>query len=548
MSDDIFADDDIFDDDEVAEDDSKKKRRGGRGRNKKKEKTEKGGRRSRGKKNADDAVAKVETSDGGQEKSSPLKGLQQWLLDSYNGIFKIVIEPQLPSYRVLGFMIISFLIGMFWAYNLAPTSYYNGAPHQMRSEHQDQYVIGIGAGALAGIYSETDVQELLSRVDSPTQRITRLREITDDGLQTEVALQQIEPLSQGIDGRDSPSGGSFFGTLITVIIAVIIFIAITWVFALAWGLLIGGYYERARLSIKKRLVGESEEDKAARETIEAERKRRAIREQMEADAKDAAAGGGDLGAPVTTKPSIYFKGRSYDDSFAIEDSDDMFLGEMGATIARTVGEAQELAGVEIWLFDKDDFVKTYTKLFVSEHTFNDPAAMSELENRVDNRAEDIAILKPGATLDLISNNLTVRAKVLETTPGTDASLPPNSHFDGLTIQMQAFQTQGSGSPAAPAPVPTPAAAGGLPDMSSYEIGPPPEMPSGMAPPPPPPASPSTSGQRDLSDYEIGPPPPGVKPLSPPPMGATRPSPNPLPELDDDDDPFGGTGDFTPVGG
>lgn len=538
MSDDLLTDD-LLDDLEDGDDKEKKRGRRRIGRRDKKDKNDKKAKATKADKSAAvAATASAASASNEDAKPSGLAGIRQWAIDSYNGIFKIVVEPQLPSYRVLGYMIMAFLFGMFWAYSIAPTVYYNGAPHQMRSEHQDQHVVSVAGAALAQMYSQADVQELLSRVDDPERRIARLLEATPDDRQTEVALQLIQPWAQGIDGRNAPSPGSFFSSLIGVIVAVILFIAISWVVALAWGLLIGGYVTRARLGIKRRLVGESDEDKAARATMDAERKRKEVREQMEREAKEAGASA--MGPALTTKPSIYFKGRSYDDSFAIEDANDMFLGEMGATIARTVGDNKDLAAVEVWLFDKDDFTKTYTKVFVAPHTLNDPAAMNDLGQRVDNPDSDIVVLTPGAELDLISKTIIVKAKVVDVTPGSDPGLPPNSHFDGLTLQMQAWQTDGTPTPAA-APVAA-SAAGGLPDLSSYEIGPPPEMPSSMPPP-------TSSGQRDLSEYEIGPPPPGIAPVAParPPAGSPPPAGLPPIDDDDDDDPFGGTADFTPVG-
>jgi hypothetical protein len=518
--------DDILNDDAA---EGKKKRRLGR-------------RRKKDKKPDDMAEKAPKAADDDGDSSSPLAGIRQWLVDSYNGIFKIVIEPQLPSWRVMGFMILAFLFGMFWAYNLNPVQFYDGAPHQMRDEFQDVYVIGVAASALSDVYGDEAVATLLDRVDDPAQRVQDIQ-AANQGRQIEVAMQEIADIAQDVDGQDAPSGGSLFGTIFQILLAIILFIAISWIIALAWGLLIGGYYDRARLAIKRRIVGESEDDIAARKTMAAERRRRDLQKQMDEDAKQAAAS--DLGPPVVSKPSIYFKGRAYDDSFAIEDANDMFLGEMGATIAKSIGDDQDLAAVELWLFDKDDFVKTYTKVFVSEHGYNDPVTMSDLETRVDDASTDIVVLKQGAEHTLESNNLIIKAKVVEIEPGTDSSLPPNSHFEGLTIQMQAFQKSGDTVPT-PAAAPS-AASGGLPDVSQYEIGPPPTMPGSSSTPPAPPPPASSGGLPDVSEYEIGPPPEGAKPLTPPPMDQQPPSNLPPIDDDDEDDPFGGTGDFTPVG-
>jgi hypothetical protein len=181
---------------------------------------------------------------------------------------------------------------------------------------------------------------------------------------------------------------------------------------------------------------------------------------------------------------------------------------------------------------------------------------SELEARVDNPATDLVPLRLGSTITIESNGLRVQAKIADLTPGTVPTLPFNSHFEGLTIQMQGWQKTAVGVFAAAPPVP---AAAGLPDLSSYEIGPPPEMPSVTRAPRPP----APGGLPDLSSYEMGPPPempsgvtrpsPAVgspRPLSPPPLGqppAASPGMRPSRPQQDDEDPFGGTGDFTPLG-
>lgn len=488
---------------------------------------------------------------GRRKKSKPAGeggGLRQWLVDSYNGVFRIVIQPQLPSLRVLSFMLIAFLAGMFWAYEPAGVQFYDGAPHQMRSEHQDQYIIGIAASKLANIYDDEGIRQLLERIDDPAERAERL---IQRGGQTAAALEQVIDVARVVEGRPAPSSGSLLAAILQIAGGVLIFVVVVNVFALVWGLLIGGYVERARLTIKRRMVGESDDDKRARETMEGERRRRDIAKQMLETTTDSDRA---LGTPLVNKPSIYFKGRAYDDSFAIEDADDMFLGETGATVARSIGDGQDLSAVEVWLFDKDDFVKTLTKIFVSEHGYNDPATRSDLENRVDNPQTDIVVLRAGAEHIVESDNLIVKAKVADATPGTDPALPPNSHFESMTLQIQAWQKQAGATPASPPPMGAPA--GGLPDVSDYQIGTLSDAPA--SPPPPPPPPPSSSGQRDLSEYEIDPLPPGMSPPpSPPPMGSpgtsTRPTmPPDLPPYDagddddEEDDPFGGTADFTPI--
>jgi len=489
-----------------------------------------------------EAKKEAKAAEGG---GSPIAGIRQWVIDSYNGIFKIVVQPLLPKPRVLGFIVIAFVIGLFWAYLIRPTTFFNAAPNQLSEGQREQYVILVAGSRQANLYSPEATVQLLSRVEDPSGTVQNLIAETDGNIQA--ALQELLPLAQQADpGTGAPSSSGFFSSIFWFIMALIFIVLVVNLFAILWGLLIGGFVDQAINAIKPK----TEEQKRFAEERAAIKKQRVreeeLKKQMAAEAPN------ELGPPITQKVSIYTKGRGYDDSFAIEDADDMFLGETGATIAKAIGDSQELSAIEFWLFDKEDFVRTLTKIFASEHAFNDPAIRSELEPKVEDPANDIVLLKMGSVAVLETDQLRVEAKVIELVEGNVAGLPPNSHYSDVTLQVQGWEKKaggdsGGGTPA-PAPVPTsaPAAASGLPDMSAYEIGPPPPMPgqdtaTASSPPPaqpvdynpapPPPANAGSGGLPDLSSYEIGPPPP-------------------MPGQSDDeeeDDPFGGTGDFTPLG-
>ncbi|MDX1991592.1 MAG: hypothetical protein SF029_04350 [bacterium] len=480
---------------------------------------EKRGRRAR---QAKEPKAPKESS------GSPLAGFRQWLSDSYNGLFKIVIQPQLPKPRVLGFMVASFLFGMIWAYLLAPTVFYNGAPNQMSSAQQDQYVRLIAGSYQAGVYDDGQTQALLNRVDEPGARVERL--IQQESGQVQSSLQAILPLAQGAEGTPIARDGGIVRSILTFVIAVIAFIIIANVAALLWGLLIGGFVQRGLA----RLRPKTEADLDAQRTMEAIRERKRIEGELkEKMAQQNAAS--DFGPPMMNKISVYTKGRQFDDSFAIEDANDMFLGECGATIAKTIGDTGELAAVEIWLFDKEDFVRTLTKTFVTEHAFNDPVSRSELDAKVDNPATDLIVFRPGAVLILETNTLRLQARVEDMAYGTNPALPPNSYIEKLTLSLSAWEKAKIGASAgAPAGIPAGVGAVPAPATPVPAYNPPPAPAPTYAPPPtptpgynPPPAAPFGGG--------------ATRPATPPP-------PPSFPGRKDDDDPFGGTGDFTPIGG
>lgn len=508
-------------------------------------------------------------------KAASSGGLKQWLVDTYNGLFKIVIQPQLPSLRTQGLLLLAFLFGMVWAYAIAPTTFFDASFHQLSQGQREQYVRLVAASYEANFYTEDQVVSLLRRVENPGGVVTSL--IERESGQVQSSLMAIQPLAQEAGaGTPAPRGGGLIESILTFVVALVVFVVLANVISLLWGLIIGGYVERLRNRFKPK----SEADLAAAKEIEAIRHRRELEARMrEESTSDASTS--NLGPPLTQRVSTYAKGRGYDDSFAIEDANDMFLGECGATIARTIGDSQDVAAVEVWVFDKDDFVKTFTKIFVSQHGYNDPVIRSELDPKVENPATDIIVMQPGALLMLETDNLAVQAKIADMQIGADPSLPPNSYVESLTLQMTAWQKAPGSQPVAAAAAapsyaaatqPMPPATGQRP-LDEYEIGPPPAMPPATGQRPldeyeigPPPAMPPAAGQRPLDEYEIGPPPEMPPAQPPPPSPAPYNNPPPAParagsgsrpplpswppppdEDEEDDDPFGGTGDFTPIG-
>jgi hypothetical protein len=212
--------------------------------------------------------------------------------------------------------------------------------------------------------------------------------------------------------------------------------------------------------------------------------------------------------------SVFLMGRGqYDDSFEIEDANEMFLGECGAAIAETIGEGTptKVAAIEIWLFDKDDFVRTLTGVFATEYAFNDPAIRSKLEPK-----GSVVLLRDGAVLTLDTNTLRLQARIIKMGYG-DAS---NSYIENATIEIAVWRKVGAAR-AVPAGGPPPL----LPEKPlplDIQFDPPPVIPATPARPMAAPATP---------------------PAMPPTMPAAPPS---RPLAPQDDDPFGGTGDFTPI--
>ena len=162
-------------------------------------------------------------------------GFRQWLLDSYNGIFKILIQPQLPSLRLMGLLLVAFLFGLIWAYGIAPAKFYGAAPYQMNKSFRDQWVINVAGLRYADLISGDEYfVNLLRMVERPAETVQDLiveeqALIAGSGSQQPTrnlaALQEIQPLAiQADPGRAAPKSGSFFGEIFSFILAIIVFL------------------------------------------------------------------------------------------------------------------------------------------------------------------------------------------------------------------------------------------------------------------------------------------------------------------------------------
>lgn len=481
-------------------------------------------------------AAKQQSADGVAGEQESGGGIVGWLRDSYNGLFKIVIQPHLPKGRMTILLLSAFLFGMIWSYAIAPTQFYNGAPYQLNRVDRDNWIKFVAGSYSAGLYDEQTTLNLLNRVENPVGRVNALID-TETG-QVQAALEEVQEILPAnpsqLPGRDAPGSGNIITSILTFVIAAIVFIILINLFAIAWGLLIGGYVER----FLARLRPESEEDKQAKLAVEQFKRNKELEDRMKTEAATS-----DYGPPITQKVSTYMKGRQFDDSFAIENAADQFLGECGASAAKTIGETGELAAVEVWLFDKDDFVRTLNKMLVSEHIYNDPVARAELEPRVEDPANDIVLAQPGLSVVLETDQIRYQATIAEMVYGA-GDLPPNSYFENLAIQIQAWEKAGSSAPAMPAPAPAaapaPSQAPGTPQAAPAY--PPPQQPQQPQYPPQQPAYPPQQPQQPQYPPQQQPPAgtPQPRPFTPPPPPGT-------PGDDEDDDPFGGTGDFTPIG-
>lgn len=457
--------------------------------------------------------------------------IRQWLIDTYNGLYVIVLKPHMPSYVAVAAVVVAMLFGIFWAYGPSPVQFYDGAPYQMSQGYRDEWVKGLAAAAHADVYDDQTLVERLKLVEAPTDTVQRLLAAEQPGTGLYNGLNELLGLApQAEPGTPAPRSGSILQDILPIVFAIVLIIILALIVSPVWRLLIrpnifDPIYEALRPKTQAELE-EKQRQKEGRELIKFKR------EQEEAMRKEVvvASAANPYGQPMIQKLSIYTKGRGYDDSFAIEDEDNNFYGECGATVAKQLNG--ELAAIEIWLFDKEDFVRTLTKVFVAQGSANDPAVLAEIDNRVDNPDSDVVVVAPGAVISLETDLLLVQSKVTDVRYG-----PGNAYFEGLTLQVSAWYKKGAGvGSAAPAAQPVPVAAAAVPTYSPpagaqpvYTPAPQPAQPPAYTPPvqAPPASNPLPFDQ------------PPARPAVPPPAA-------PPPSRPPEDDPFGGTGDFTPI--
>jgi hypothetical protein len=430
-----------------------------------------------------------------------------------------VLKGNIPKSGTIVVGVIAFLIGLLWAYALQPTVFYDADPSTLQQSWQDEWV-RLVADRYAAVQG--------SSVPSPEfeEQIVRLLRAVDNplGIVRAINRPELEPLATRAQENSAaaPAPG-LISNLLPFIVGPIIFALAFVVGSLLWGFYISTLIVDP---IRKRLRPKSAEDQKVRAELDAIHAARDMQKKLKEEAT-AAPVASDFGPPVARHVSIYFPGRAYDDSFSIEDEakDDEFLGECGAVISETigVGGGEKVTAIEVWLFDKEDFVRTLTGVFVSEHAYNDPALRSKLEPK-----GQLVVAKPGAIITLETNALRMQARMVDIGYGS-GEMPANSFFDKSTIELQAWRKTGMGAPVAAA-TPSPVA------MSVAAPSTPPAYPSARVP---------TAQPAALPPYT---PPPAVqsggqpRPLNPPPLQYPPPAAAPK----NDDDPFGGTGDFTPI--
>lgn len=508
-----------------------------------------------------DKVAEKKT----KERKNPIQGIRDYIIDSYRGLYKIVLEPSMPSWSFAGLLLFGVLVGLLWGWAIDPPEFTGANPNRLNQDAQDQWIrMAAVSSSDTSIYEKEDAAKLLQMVDNPSAAIERMLQDPNISDGDKAALASLQTTAQTVTNyATTPQNPGILGEIFSWLLPLIIVGVATPIVVVVWRLLfypniVAPIRKAIRMATDKEYAEQTRKEQASLDRMKDQKAAQIeLEAKLKAEAEAAKASGVTLGPPVMTQVSPFTKGRDYDDSFEIElgpDQGNAFLGQCGALIAEAV--APDPVAVEVWLFDMFSS-KNLNKIFIAQQAYNDPSIRSRLEGEVDNPSTDlIAVPATGGELIIESDKLRLKATM------NSVQFDGNGRFENFQMQMVAYQKDAAGAPASPA-APTaqiaPAPAMPMSDPLAQPSGLPPTrpQPSEQVQPlqPPPLQMPSTPAHTPVSNPQPLQPPPlqsppptgpsGLQPLQPPPLNMPSPFGS---DDDEDDDPFGGTGDFTPLNG
>lgn len=507
-----------------------------------------------------------------------------YIEDSYNGLYKIVLEPSMPTKQTVILLVVGLIIGLIWGWAIRPVRFYDAAPNSLSQTARDQWIKSVAvAHDTQTFYPDDRAEALLRVVPDPASAVSRMLSDPSVDAADAAALQNLQPIANAIPVEQTPElvqPRGIVDDLMSLLIPIFIIVIVTPILVVVWRLLI---YDNLIAPIIAR-IKEGRNPQLRRDRIAQQDNIKRIKEQRAAATAMVATQVVDveMGAPVMQALYIYSKGRSFDESSEIELKSGEFLGQCGAVIAEAVDP--DPTAIEVWLFDMFDQLNL-KKVLITETAYGNPSIRAAVEDSVEDPVNDVIVASPGMVVTLETQKLRLQAKMAALTTS------PDGRFESFNVQMQAWNKDKASAPigvpapmmstpaplsfdAPPAPrpvAPLPPAVPAARPMSDYDdlqfdspplaaprSAPPPARPLSdyddiqFDPPPPiqplrPAAPPAARPMSDYDDLQFDPPPmPGGRPAAP--VQPLRPAaPPPAPGFGDEDDPFGNTGDFTPLG-
>ncbi len=424
-----------------------------------------------------------------------------------------------PKRSTVLLVILGMVIGMVAAYVVIPTEFTGASPRHMSRQAIEQWVRMVAVGHSADVrYDDSNALLVLQQIPNP--------QLVVEGLAANASIpaaerSALEALTE-IDGFATLVGplapqdpGVFFSALQVVLALAAVALAIP-ILTIA-GRTITPSRNRTGAPPAPEQTANSQVSPAkaaAPAPYQAQSEAQPSTSWREEETEKSATLHPQYGVPVLHTVSTYIKGQNYDDSFAIEmgpDQGGQFLGETGISVATRVGN--ELQSVEFWGFDMAS-QETITKVYAAPAALSDPSLLAAVANRVKDPTTDIIAAEPGARLIVDGSAVQIQAEVKSVACNYGGGAP-NSGIETMQIELLAWykQNQAASLPAAGYPAP------------------------------------ASSPFNEYADLQMTPPSRTASPAPPPPAGglgtAPRQSSEPKRPEDEEEDPFGGTGNFMP---
>lgn len=383
------------------------------------------------------------------------------LVGQFNIIGKAALSSLAPSLYRLLLVLLGVMIGMFWAYQVAAVKFRDAEPVHLAQGYKDQW-IKMAAVEYAASQDVEEAKRKIVKAGVSPQMIDKLitdNQQTNPQLTTQLqSLREVAAASQSqankqadkvktsfIRGILGPIGGLLVIGLIGVLLALF--------FTFYWVVPIGKW--------AKPKPGSAAASMAA-STGGATHAMRVAAQKAVAEQRTDFAAVGEV-APISQYMSTYILGDDlYDDSFAIETPAGEFLGECGSGISETigVGDPKKVTATEVWLFDKND-IRTITKVLMSEHAFKDQTLRTKLAPK-----GEAVMVAPDSVAVLETQTLRVQIRVIDLQYG-EGSLPPNSFFERLTVEIAAWPKEDASATGKSQPPDTSAAFGDTAELLNY---------------------------------------------------------------------------------
>ncbi len=424
-----------------------------------------------------------------------------------------------PKRSTILLVLLGMVIGLATAYVIIPTEFTGASPRHMSQQAIRQWARMAAVGHSQDVhYDDSNVLLILDQIPNPQDVVEGLAANSNVPLAERGALEALTEINgyANLPGANAPQDPGIVLSSLQIALALAIVAGAIPILTIA-GRTINQREERAVSPPRQEAAAAS----PASSQVSLSKAPPAQTVQTYSEAAPRTPWGEDeteksgglhpqFGAPVMQTVSTYIKGQAYDDSFAIEmgpDQGNQFLGETGISVATRVGN--ELQSVEFWGFDMAA-QETLTKVFAAPAALSDPALISAVANRVKDPTTDIIAAEPGACLIVDSSAIQIRAEVKSVLCNYGGGTP-NSGIETLQIELVAWykQNQGASVPAAAYPAP------------------------------------AQSPFNEYADLQIRPPAQAASPSPPPAPAGSASSPAAKRPEDEEEDPFGGTGNFMP---